>query len=186
MRPHLKNMRPGDLIIYTGAAPDKVKLTLLGFLMNKEVGWPTTVAAKPKTSRQKQNTSRYLVSTWGFWFCCEVFGFAVRFSVLPWGQFVFLRLLVLPWQLWATVKEDRTRQQSLPAKPRLPPLIRDWEIIKKAEISLSLPSPVVKRIRLIFFADKEILEFAADGLSSPRNFDLTFALRRYQGKQSIR
>ena len=49
-----------------------------------------------------------------------------------------------------------------------------------------LPSPVVKRIRLILFADKEILEFAADGLSSPRNFDLTFALGRYQGKQSIR
>ena len=92
-----------------------------------------------------------------------------------------VRLLVLPWQLaspqtslgarlsrihdkrtpkdvcgeatwqWDTVKEDRTRQQSLPAKPRLPPLIRDWEIIKKTEIPLSLPSPVVKRIWLIFF-----------------------------------
>ena len=163
--------------------PEQVKFTLLGFLMNKEVGWPTTVAAKPKTSRQKQNTSRYLVSTWGFWFCCEVFGFAVRFSVLPWGQLVFaVRLLVLPWPLaspqtslgvrlsrihdkrtpkdvcgeatwqWATVKEDRTRQQSLPAKPRLPPLIRDWEIIKKIEIPLSLPSPRCKTNLIDFFS----------------------------------
>ena len=43
---------------------------------------------------------------WSIWFCCEVFIFAVRFSVLPWG-ILFLSwgfsLLVLPWQLWATV-----------------------------------------------------------------------------------
>ena len=53
-----------------------------------------------------------------FCFCCEVFGFAVRFLVLPWGilfsplgcwfcrdVFVFAeRFLVLPWQLWATVQ----------------------------------------------------------------------------------
>ena len=44
---------------------------------------------------------------WSIWFCCEVFIFAVRFSVLPWGIILFLSwgfsLLVLPWQLWATV-----------------------------------------------------------------------------------
>ena len=45
-----------------------------------------------------------------FCFCCEVFGFAVRFLVLPWGfwfcrdVFVFaVRFSVLPWQLWATI-----------------------------------------------------------------------------------
>ena len=31
---------------------------------------------------------------WGCWFCREVFGFAVRFSVLPWG------ILFLPWGFW--------------------------------------------------------------------------------------
>ena len=56
---------------------------------------------------------KYLVLPWGLWFCREGFGFvvryfvfAVRFSVLPWG-ILFLSwgfsLLVLPWQLWATV-----------------------------------------------------------------------------------
>ena len=85
---------------------------------------------KLKTSRQKQNTSRQnqifhskskialvlpwvLLLPWGIWFllwsiwfCREVFIFAVRFSVLPWG-ILFLSwgfsLLVLLWQLWATV-----------------------------------------------------------------------------------
>lgn len=53
-------------------------------------------------------------------------------------------------------------------------------------IPLSLPSPRCKTNLIdFFFADKEIQEFAADGLSFPRNFDLTFALGRYQGKQSI-
>ena len=86
--------------------------------------WPTTVTAKPKTSRQKQKhhgktknltaktkyltakpkTSRqnqihhsknkialilicrgYLLLREVFGFCCEVFGFAVRSLVLPWG-----------------------------------------------------------------------------------------------------
>ena len=69
--------------------------------------WPTTVTVKPKTSRQKQNTSRqnqkphgktkYLTAktkyftvkpnthgkTKAICFCCELFGFAVRFLVLP-------------------------------------------------------------------------------------------------------
>ena len=86
-------------------------------------------------------------------------------------------------------RQDQTaisRNSTIPAKPRLPPLIRDWGSHEKTELSLSLPSPVVKRIRLTFFADKEIQEFATDGLSSQCNFDLTFALGRYQGKQSIR
>ena len=95
------------------------------------------LTAKPKTSWQKQNTSRQneilhskskiaLVLTWGIWFllwsiscwfCREVFSFAVRILVLPWGfwfccevfgfavrYFGFVvRFLVLPWQLWATV-----------------------------------------------------------------------------------
>ena len=95
------------------------------------------LTAKPKTSRQKQNTSRQnqilhskskiaLVLPWGIWFllwsiscwfCREVFSFAVRILVLPWGfrfccevfgfavrYFGFVvRFLVLPWQLWATV-----------------------------------------------------------------------------------
>ena len=81
--------------------------------------------AKPNTSQQKQNSFgfavgicfcrevfgfccevfvfavRSLVLPWGFWFCrevfcfCrEVFGFAVRFSVLRWG------ILFLPWGFW--------------------------------------------------------------------------------------
>ena len=62
--------------------------------------WPTTVTAKPKTSRQNQvlhsKNKIALVLPWVFaffhsiWFCREVFGFAVRF-------------LVLPWQLYGTV-----------------------------------------------------------------------------------
>ena len=99
------------------------------------------LTAKPKTSRQKQSTSRqnqkpygktkYLTAktkyftvkpnthgkTKAICFCCELFGFAVRFLVLPWvilflpwgfwfccDVFVFaVRFLVLPWQLWATI-----------------------------------------------------------------------------------
>ena len=42
--------------------------------------WPTTVTTKTKTSRQKQmHTAKPKL----FCFCCEVFGFAVRFLVLP-------------------------------------------------------------------------------------------------------
>ena len=54
------------------------------------------LTAKPKTSRPKPNTSQQKPNTsWQkqiptakpklFCFCCEVFGFAVRFLVLPWG-----------------------------------------------------------------------------------------------------
>ena len=95
------------------------------------------LTAKPKTSRQKWKLhgktkyftakSKYLTAKAIptakpklFCFCCEVFGFAVRFLVLPWGilflpwgfwfcrdVFVFaVRFLVLPWQLWATIVEE--------------------------------------------------------------------------------
>ena len=41
---------------------------------------------------------------WGFWFCRDVFVFAVRFLVLPWGiLFLSWGILFLPWQLWATI-----------------------------------------------------------------------------------
>ena len=71
--------------------------------------------AKLKTSRQKQNTSQqnqilhsrnqisHGKSKYSrqkpklFWFCCEVFGFAVRFLVLQWGILFSARFLVLPW-----------------------------------------------------------------------------------------
>ena len=83
--------------------------------------WPTTVTTKPKTSRQKQNTSRQnqkphdktkdltakantqgktkaiLLLLWSIWFCREVFDFAVRYFVFA------VRFLVLLWQLWATI-----------------------------------------------------------------------------------
>ena len=84
---------------------------------------PNTSQQKPNTSRQKQIptakpklfcscsevfgfATRYFVFavryfgfavmllSWGFWFCCDVFVFAMRF-------------LVLPWQLWATVRNYR-------------------------------------------------------------------------------
>ena len=68
--------------------------------------------AKPSTSQQKQNSFGFAVGICFchgvFGFCCEVFGFTVRFLVLlsgilflSWGfreVFVFgVRLLVLPW-----------------------------------------------------------------------------------------
>ena len=88
-----------------------------------KVRWPTTVTAKPKTSRQNQRphgktnyftakTKAILFLLWSIWFCREVFcsvleelrslfGFAVRyfvfalrFLVLPWG------ILFLPWGFW--------------------------------------------------------------------------------------
>ena len=86
------------------------------------------LTAKPKTSRQNQilhsksqiphakaNTHGKLKSKL-FCFCCDVFGFAARFLVLPWGilflpwgfwfcrdVFVFaVRFLVLPWQ-WSVI-----------------------------------------------------------------------------------
>ena len=51
--------------------------------------WPTTVTAKPKTSRQNQNlvvryfvfAVRFSVLPWGFCFCHEVFAFAVRYFI---------------------------------------------------------------------------------------------------------
>ena len=98
-------------------------------------GKTKNLTAKPNTSRQNQilhskskialvlpwvfafavrylvSTVKYLVLSWGLWFCREVFAFAVRyfvfavrFSVLPWGVcfcrevFVFaVRFSVLPW-----------------------------------------------------------------------------------------
>ena len=80
--------------------------------------WPTTVTAKPKTSRQNQMLHsknkiavvlpwvfafavrylafavKYLVSPWGLWFCREGFGFVVRYFVFT------VRFLVLPWGFW--------------------------------------------------------------------------------------
>ena len=75
-----------------------------------------------KTSRLKQNTSRQnqkphgktkdltaKPNTWEqkpklFCFCCEVFGFAVRFLVLPWGILFFVitsyRGFLLNTKLW--------------------------------------------------------------------------------------
>ena len=46
--------------------------------------WPTTVRAKTKTARQKQIPT---AKPKPFCFCCEVFGFALRycFFFLPWG-----------------------------------------------------------------------------------------------------
>ena len=52
------------------------------------------LTAKPNTSQQKPNTSRQKQIPTAkpklFCFCCEVFGFAVRFLVLPW-RFWFCR-----------------------------------------------------------------------------------------------
>ena len=83
-----------------------------------KIWWPTTVTAKPKTSRQnqKQNTSRqnqilhgkkkkklwfyrgYLLLPWGIWFllwsiwfCREVFGFVLRYFVFADWDFLFCR-----------------------------------------------------------------------------------------------
>ena len=59
------------------------------------------LTAKPNTSQQKPNTSpQKQIPTSKpklFCFCCEVFGFAVRFLVLPWG------ILFLPWGFWFSV-----------------------------------------------------------------------------------
>ena len=70
------------------------------------------LTAKPNTSQQKPNTSRQKQIPTAkpklFYFCCEEFGFAVMFLVLPWG-ILFLpwgfcgfavRFLVLPWRFW--------------------------------------------------------------------------------------
>ena len=88
------------------------------------IWWPTTVTAKPKTSRQKQkhhgktknltaksNTSeqqqnsfafavRFLVLSWDILFLPWGFGFAVRFLFLPWG-FCFCR------EVFAKLKRDK-------------------------------------------------------------------------------
>ena len=79
--------------------------------------------AKPNTSQQKPNTSRQkqipMAKPKLFCSCSEVFGFAMRYFVfavmfLSWGfwfccdVFVFaMRFLVLPWQLWATIRNYR-------------------------------------------------------------------------------
>ena len=86
--------------------------------------------AKTKYLTAKANThcktKAILFLQWSIWFWCEVFcfcrevfGFAVRYfgfavMFLPWGfwfccdVFVFaMRFLVLPWQLWATVRNYR-------------------------------------------------------------------------------
>ena len=52
-------------------------------------GKTKNLTAKPNTSQQKQNSFGFAVGIWFyrevFGFCCEVFGFAVRSLVLPWG-----------------------------------------------------------------------------------------------------
>ena len=57
-----------------------------------------TLTAKPNTSQQKPNSSRQKQIPTAkpklLCFCCEVFGFAVRFLVLPWG------ILFSPWGFW--------------------------------------------------------------------------------------
>ena len=77
-------------------------------------GKTKNLTAKPNTSQQKQNSFGFAVS---ICFCREVFGFALKYLVLPWDlwfcrevsgfvvrYFVFaVRFLVLRWQLWATV-----------------------------------------------------------------------------------
>ena len=108
--------------------------------------WPTTVAAKPKTSRQpktkyltaKPKTSRQkqkphgktkyftaktkyltakanthgktkaiLLLLWSIWFCREVFCFCREVFCFCREVFGFaVRFLVLPWQLWATIKNS--------------------------------------------------------------------------------
>ena len=100
----------------------------LSWQNQKPHGKNKNITAKPKPSRQKQirhsnwpNTSRQKQITTAkpklFCFCCEVFGFAVRYFVLAlrfWfccevfcfcrDVFVLaVRFLVLPWQLWATI-----------------------------------------------------------------------------------
>ena len=50
-------------------------------------GKTKSLTAKPNTSQQKQNSFGFVVGICFrrevFGFCCEVFGFAVRFLVLP-------------------------------------------------------------------------------------------------------
>ena len=57
--------------------------------------------AKTNSQTAKANThsktKAILPLLWSIWFCCEVFGFAVRYFVFT------ARFLVLPWRLWATV-----------------------------------------------------------------------------------
>ena len=77
----------------------------------KPYGKTKDLTAKPNTSQQKPNISRQKQIPTAkpklFCFCCEVFGqlfgFAVKYLVLPWGfwfcheVFFAVRLLVLPW-----------------------------------------------------------------------------------------
>ena len=73
----------------------------------KHHGKTKTLTGKPNTSQQKPNSSRQKQIPTAkpklLCFCCEVFGFAVRYCFCR-DVFVFaVRVLVLPWQLWATI-----------------------------------------------------------------------------------
>ena len=74
-------------------------------------------------------TKAILPLPWSIWFCCEVFGFAVRYFVFAVRYFCFCRevfgfammyfvfgarFLVLPWQLWATVWYQLSMKSPLP------------------------------------------------------------------------
>ena len=60
---------------------------------------------KSKYPRQNQGyfvfAVKYLVLPWGFWFCREVFGFAVRYFLFAMRFFgLAVTFLVLPWGFW--------------------------------------------------------------------------------------
>ena len=85
MRSHLKNMRPGDLKIYTGAASwaSKVHFVRFSHEQRSRVAHNCRGKTKNLTAKTKYVTVfgfdvRFLVLLWDFRFCCEVFGFAVR------------------------------------------------------------------------------------------------------------
>ena len=60
--------------------------------------WPTTVTAKPKTSRQNQmlhsKNKIALVLPWVFAFAVRYLVFAVKYLLLPWG------IWFLMWSIW--------------------------------------------------------------------------------------
>ena len=65
-------------------------------------GKTKNLTAKPNTSQQKQNSFGFAVGIWFyrevFGFCCEVFGFAVRSLVLPWGFWFCRESCGPPWK----------------------------------------------------------------------------------------
>ena len=91
----------------------------------KPHGKTKDLMAKPNTSQQKPNTSRQkqiptakpklfcsCSEVFGFAmryfvFAVRYFGFAVRFLVLLWCFCFCHEVLVLPWQLWATIRNYR-------------------------------------------------------------------------------